>query len=160
MIGLILSCYVFGDSLTSPAYSWANQLNHAGHNLQVNAVPARRLVDLVVSPDYKKTAEIDCAILHLGSNDATGSNRVDYVQHYTEIIALFEGNGLQVYCVLPPRNDVWSVDWTRDATRAACANVIDVPTGMYIDGVHPSAFGHLLHGYQIYAEVQKLQHQK
>lgn len=156
MLGIVLGCYVFGDSLTSPAYSWANQLIRDGHNLQVNAVPARKLVDLVIPPDVRKTSEINCAIVHLGSNDAPGGDVAGFTQHYIDIVSQLEQGGLRVYCVLPPRNDAWPVEWARIATQAACADVLDVETGFYLDGLHPSAFGHMLHGYGILSEIQRL----
>ena len=153
-------CYVFGDSLTSPSFSWANQLIRDGKNLQVNAVPGRTLLALEIPPDTKKTHEIDCAIIHLGSNDAgSGQDINEFKNKYIEVIKMLEGNRLKVYCVLPPYNELGTpVEPFRQVVKEVCPNILDVPSGFYIDGVHMNAFGHLLHGYILWDKINYSNH--
>jgi lysophospholipase L1-like esterase len=144
--------YVFGDSLTSPSISWANQLNREGlTNLQINAVPGRRLIDLTIPTDLRYTGEIQGVIIHLGTNDAGwGVPLEEFRQHYVDIIGSIDPD-LSVVCVLPPYND-WNtpVDPFRATVMEICPTVWDVPTSHRSDGIHPNAWGQFWHATVIY----------
>jgi hypothetical protein len=152
----LTACYAMGDSLTSPSYSWANQLNKYGlAHIQVDAIPGRALTSLEIPYDRKKTGEIDCAIIHLGSNDMGAWDRELYIKMYSDHIQLLEGNGLEVFCILPPYNEVWDVEPARAATLEVCPDALDVPTGFYTDGVHMDSWGHAFHGVNLLSQIEE-----
>jgi hypothetical protein len=150
--------YVYGDSLTSPGHSWANQLRT--HHRQVHAVPGLRLVDLTLPHWLKPTAELPGVLLALGVNDAgSGVPVTVFEAHLVSLIDQAHAQGLTVACLVIP---YWPglphtgapFDPYRTAQATWCPQLVTVVVTPDVmadspDGLHWGPVGHTLITQQI-----------
>lgn len=94
--------YIYGDSLVSPSFSWANQLST--HFTQVQAMPGLQLIDLTLPAWIGPTPELQGVLLAVGANDAGRGVPVDvFTEHLAALVAQAQAQGLTVTCVEIPR---------------------------------------------------------
>jgi hypothetical protein len=102
--------WVFGDSLSSPYYSWVELIDDAGYaRMRNTARGGLRMVD-VIMPDWlicsvneQTGARHDEVIIWLGGNDGLQQVKIDwYERKLRDHLQFLKGRGCQVYLVLPP----------------------------------------------------------
>ena len=155
--------FVYGDSLTSPYYSWANQVST--HYLQVNAVPGLRLREFELPAWIKPTPDLKGVLLFLGANDAgSGVPVAEFYAKLERVVAQANAQGLPVVCVAVP---VWpnlnhfDGGPYRDAQAALCGTIITLDVSVDVmadtpDGLHWGAGGHELIARQIEAALEAI----
>lgn len=143
-------CLVFGDSLTSPSYSWAAQLDDRDIvHMMVSAWPGRRMVELMIPDDIFARGDMSCAIIWLGGNDALSKeNQLKFKMHTVSNARFLVDRGFKVFLVQPPLFDL--IDTT--AYRKIIADVAtDLGIALLdpafdldqaVDGIHPTYDGH------------------
>jgi hypothetical protein len=144
--------YVYGDSLTSPAGSWADLIDDHGYaTIRNQAVPGSRLVDLRIPrlPCHNGTE----VILWIGTNDA-GSNvpKNSYKSSLRRALTSLQEQNCSVTLILPVLVDSISTQvhertrsvrrWTwSTAVNYSNVTMLDAPysTENTVDGLHPNA---------------------
>jgi lysophospholipase L1-like esterase len=155
--------YIFGDSLTSPGYSWANQMDT--HYRQVLAVPGLRLKEFSLPTWIKPTDEITGIILFIGTNDAGSGVPVDeFADRLGAVVDQALSQGLSVACVEIP---VWphlafthaDFDPYRAAQALLCPSMLYVEVTEEVmvdspDGLHFGPGGHAIIAQQIESQLE------
>lgn len=145
--------WVFGDSLTSPANSWAEVIDDQGYaQIRNTARAGLRLVD-VTMPNWLYCWQGEEVVLRLGTNDA-GNNvpAAVYEQKLIDVLQFLQGRDCKVWLMLPIRFTGGGQELDqrlrkfKQITRRTGRNyqnvtILDVPynekeTG---DGLHPTA---------------------
>jgi lysophospholipase L1-like esterase len=151
--------WLFGDSLSAPSYSWAEQIDDAGNAQIMNtARNGLRMVD-VDMPDWLVcSAGSDKVIIWLGGNDALGDIPDAAVsQQFRDMMHFLTGRGCDIYVILPPDGNGASwPDWEAklNAKRVVIfgdlwgkfpnVTLIDMPWdwGQTLDGLHQNEYQH------------------
>jgi lysophospholipase L1-like esterase len=159
--------YVYGDSLTSQAFSWANviqryQLSHGTPYLQIQAVPGLRVKEFRLPSTIKRTDEITAVLLFLGANDV-GSNVPVGEFHWsmTRIAQKTKDRNLDLVCVQIPEYPHFNksrLELYRDVQTEVCDSIIKVSVDLRDspDGIHMGPEGHGFFAVHVLAELGEL----
>jgi lysophospholipase L1-like esterase len=146
--------YVYGDSLTSPQYSWANQINKhndlGGPYLQIHAVPGMTLTRFVMPSWISWTYDMQAVLIFLGANDIGADIPLELFAKSAQVAhEQAVASRLPLICVripdLPHIPEYQrKVESYRIAMEPHCDYVIDVPLDLRDtpDGLHMGPEGH------------------
>ena len=98
--------YLFGDSLSAPSYSWAEQIDMSGEAQIMNyARNGLHMVDVDIPDWIACKPGADKVIIWLGGNDALNTNEVSDVSvetQFRDMMLFLTGRSCDVYVILPP----------------------------------------------------------